>query len=95
MRAAVRGAWDQRYAWLGVAYLVIVSALHGSRGGPTVRELGADPVTGAVSEVLAFYGAWYVTGFLLLGLGWWRAARQDRSPDSPPALHAARTGPLP
>jgi hypothetical protein len=95
MRAAVRGAWDQRYAWLGVGYLVIVSALHGSRGGPSVRDLGADPGAGAVSEVLAFYGAWYVTGFLLLGLGWWRAARHDRSPTSPPAPQSARAGPLP
>jgi hypothetical protein len=73
MRAAVREVWDQRYTWLGVAYLVVVSALHRSRGGSAVQELAIESLTGA----LQFYGAWYAAGLLLLGLGWWRAAHRD------------------
>jgi hypothetical protein len=77
MSAAARAVWDQRYTWLGAGYLVIVSALHRSRGGPALPDLGIDSGSGAVSDVLAFYGPWYLTGLLLLGLGWWRAARRD------------------
>ncbi len=64
-----REFWIERYTWMGVVYLLVVSALHWSRGGP--------PGAGAVSDLLAFYGTWYAIGFLLLALGWWRAARRD------------------
>lgn len=67
--------YAQRYTWLGIAYLVVVSALQWSRGGPSVPEPGNGSMPGAVGELLAFYGAWYGVGLLLLGLGWRRAAQ--------------------
>jgi hypothetical protein len=74
--ASVRQFRVQRYAWLGVAYLLIVSALHWSRGGPPVQDPGTGSAGGAAGDLLAFYGAWYAIGLGLLGLGWWRAARR-------------------
>jgi hypothetical protein len=69
--SVVRDGWGQRYTWLGAAYLLVVSALHWSRGGPQG--------VGAMGDLIAFYGAWYAIGVLLLGLGWWRAAHRDGS----------------
>jgi hypothetical protein len=79
MSGLTREFWANRFAWLGGAYLVIVSALHWSRGGPAVRDSGTGSVGGALGDLLAFYGAWYAIGVLLLGLGWWRAAHRDGS----------------
>jgi hypothetical protein len=78
MSGLTREFWAERYAWLGGAYLVVVSALHWSRGGPAVRDPRAESVSGAAGELLAFYGAWYAVGLVLVGLGWWRAAVRDR-----------------
>jgi hypothetical protein len=69
--SVLQGGRGQPYTWLGAAYLLVVSALHWSRGGSD----GA----GAVGDLVAFYGAWYTLGLLLLGLGWWRATRGDRA----------------
>lgn len=75
--SVVRGGSAQCYTWLGVAYLIVVSALHWSRGGPPMQEPGTGSMPGAASDLLAFYGAWYGVGLILLGLGWWRAAHGD------------------
>jgi hypothetical protein len=69
--SVVRDGWGQRYTWLGVACLLILSALHWSRGGPEG--------VGAPGDLVASYGAWYGIGVLLLGLGWWRASHGDGS----------------
>jgi len=64
--SALQAGWSQPCTWLGTAYLLAVSALHWSRGGPQGVETAGD--------LVAFYGAWYAIGFALLGLGWWHAA---------------------
>jgi hypothetical protein len=78
MRVVRREFWAQCYASLGVAYLLVVSALHWSRGGPAVGDPRTESATGAMSALLAFYGVWYAIGFVALGVGWWRAAVRDQ-----------------
>jgi hypothetical protein len=68
--SGLQGGRGQPYTWLGAAYLLVVSALHWSRGGPQG--------VGAAGDLVAFYGAWYAAGLVLLGLGWWQAAARDR-----------------
>ena len=73
MSVWIREGWVERYTWLGVGYLIVVSALQWSRGGPSVREPGTGSIPGAVSDLLAFYGAWYGVGLTY----------PSRSPPSP------------